>query len=139
MRHRLLLGITLLCGLAVAAAPLIAHHSVAAQFDRTKPVTLTGPVSKLDWINPHARLFVDVKDAEGKVTRWEVELSAPAMLMRQGWSRSALPIGGSVTVTGPSAKDGSKMIYANSVLLSDGKTRVFSGSPGETGGGPPQQ
>ena len=137
MRHRLLLVITILCGLAFAAAPLIAHHSVQAQFDRNKPVTLTGPVAKLDWINPHARFLMDVKDADGKVTRWEVELSAPAMLMRRGWTRNALPIGGSVTVSGPSAKDGSKMIYANSVRLSDGKT-VFSGNPDELGG-PPQQ
>jgi hypothetical protein len=96
-----------------------------------------GPVVKLDWINPHARFLMDVKDAEGKVTRWEVELSAPAMLLRRGWTRSALPIGGTVSVSGPSAKDGSKMIYANAVTLSDGK-RVFSGNPEELGG-PPQQ
>ena len=81
MRHRLLLAVAILCGLAFVAAPLVAHHSVAAQFDRTKPVTLTGPVTKLDWINPHARFLMEVKDAEGKVTRWEVELSAPAMLI----------------------------------------------------------
>jgi Family of unknown function (DUF6152) len=137
MRHRLLLAVTILCGLAFAVAPLIAHHSVAAQFDRTKTVTLTGPVTKLDWINPHARFLMDVKDNEGKVTGWEVELSAPAMLLRRGWTRNAIPIGGTVTVTGPSAKDGSKMIYANSVTLSDGK-RVFSGNPEELGG-PPQQ
>ena len=132
MRHRLLLAVTILLGLA-AAAPLIAHHSVAAQFDRAKQVTLTGPVMKLDWINPHARLLMDVKEPDGKVTRWEVELSAPAMLMRRGWTRNALPIGGTVTVSGPSAKDGSKMIYANAVTLADGK-RVFSGSPEELGG-----
>jgi uncharacterized protein DUF6152 len=137
MRHRLLLTVTILCGLAFAAAPLIAHHSVAAQFDRTKQVTLTGPVMKLDWINPHARFFMDVKETDGKFTRWEVELSAPAMLIRQGWTRNALPIGGSVTVSGPSAKDGSKMIYASAVTLSDGK-RVFSGSAAELGG-PPQE
>jgi hypothetical protein len=136
MRHRLLLAITIVFGLAIAA-PLIAHHSVQAQFDRNKTVTLTGPVTKLDWINPHARFLMDVKDAEGKVTSWEVELSAPAMLMRRGWTRAALPIGGSVTATGASAKDGSKMIYANSVTLADGK-RVFSGNPEELGG-PPQQ
>jgi len=133
MRLRLLLTATVLCGLAFAAAPLIAHHSVAAQFDRTKTVTLTGPVTKLDWINPHARLLMDVKDTEGKVTRWEVELSAPAMLVRRGWTKEAIPIGGSVTVTGPTAKDGSKMIYANTVTLADGK-RVFSGSAEELGG-----
>ena len=81
MRNRLLLAAAVICGLAFAATPLIAHHSVAAQFDRTKQVTLTGPVVKLDWINPHARFLMDVTDADGKVTRWEVELSAPAMLM----------------------------------------------------------
>jgi hypothetical protein len=133
-----LLAVTILCGLAFAAVPLVAHHSVAAQFDRTKTVTLSGPVVKLDWINPHARFLMDVKDNEGKVTRWEVELSAPAMLLRRGWTRNALPIGGTVSVSGPSAKDGSKMIYANAVTLADGK-RVFSGNPEELGGGPPQQ
>ena len=137
MRQRLLPAVAIVCGLAFAAAPLIAHHSVAAQFDRNKPVTLTGPVAKLDWINPHARFLMDVKEADGKVTRWEIELSAPAMLMRRGWTRNSLTIGGSVTVSGPSAKDGSKMIYANSVTLADGK-RVFSGSPQELGGTAPQ-
>jgi hypothetical protein len=137
MRNRLLSAAAIICGLAFAATPLIAHHSVAAQFDRTKQVTLTGPVVKLDWINPHARFLMDVTDADGKITRWEVELSAPAMLMRRGWTRNALPIGGSVTVNGPSAKDGSRMIYATSVTLSDGK-RVFSGSPEELGGNPQQ-
>jgi hypothetical protein len=120
--------------LAVAAAPLIAHHSVTAQFDRSKNMTLSGPVHKLDWINPHARILMDVTDpADGKVTRWEIELSAPAMLMRRGWTRNALPIGKPITVNGIAAKDGSKMIYANTITLADGK-RVFSGSPEEVGG-----
>ena len=130
MRNRLLLIAAIACGFA---APLIAHHSVAAQFDRAKTVTLTGPVVKLDWINPHARFLMDVKEADGKVTRWEIELSAPAMLLRRGWTRNSLPVGGAVTVSGPSAKDGTKMIYATAVTLSDGK-RVFSGSAEELGG-----
>src|SRR5688500_10759338 len=121
MQHRFLFAGVVVCGLALAAAPLIAHHSVAAQFDRAKTVTLSGPVQKLDWINPHARFLMDVTETNGTVTRWEIELSAPAMLMRRGWTRSALPIGKSVTVTGPTAKDGSKMMYATSVTLSDGK------------------
>src|SRR4030095_3724459 len=75
MRNRLLLTAAIACGFA--AAPLIAHHSVAAQFDRTKTVTLTGPVVKLDWVNPHARFLMDVKEPDGKGTRWEIELSWP--------------------------------------------------------------
>lgn len=134
MKNRFYLAGALVCGLAVAAAPLIAHHSVTAQFDRSKNMTLSGPVHKLDWINPHARILMDVTDpADGKVTRWEIELSAPAMLMRRGWTRNALPIGKPITVNGIAAKDGSKMIYANTITLADGK-RVFSGSPEEVGG-----
>jgi hypothetical protein len=137
MKHRLLLAAAIVCSLSFAAAILVAHHSVAAQYDSSKRVTLTGPVAKLDWINPHARFLMDVKDPDGKVTRWEVELSAPAMLMRRGWTRNSLPIGATVTVSGSSAKDGSKMIYGTAVTLSDGK-RVFSGSAEELGA-PPQQ
>ena len=136
MKNRFLLVAVIICGLTVAALPLIAHHSVQAQFDRNKQKTLTGPVTKLDWINPHARFFMDVTDA-GKVTRWEVELSAPAMLMRRGWTRNALPIGKTVTVSGSAAKDGSNMIYGSTITLSDGK-RVFSGNPEELGGNTPQ-
>ncbi len=114
---------------AMAAFPAVAHHSFAAQFDRSKPVTLAGPVTKIDWINPHARLFVDVKDASGNVVNWEIELGAPAMLLRGGWTRSAVKIGETVSVSGFQAKDGSNLANASSVTLSDGK-RVFAGSPG---------
>ena len=138
MRNKFLWAFTIMGALAFVAVPLIAHHSVQAQYDRNKRVTLTGPVVKLDWINPHARFLMDVTDANGKVTRWEVELSAPAMLMRQGWTRNALPVGKPVTAVGSAAKDGSNMIYGQSVTL-DGGARVFtSGSPGELGGTPQQ-
>ena len=128
MKNRfLLVAIVAGCCLALAA-PLIAHHSFAAQYDRTKQATLNGPVTKVDWINPHARFYMDVKDATtGKVVHWEVELGAPAMLMRRGWTKTALPIGASVTVNGALAKDGSNLINASTVTLSDGK-RVFAGS-----------
>jgi len=121
----------ILCGISSSA--LLAHHSFAAQYDRNKPKTLVGPVTKMDWINPHARFFMDVKDETGNTSNWEVELSAPAMLLRRGWSRNSIKVGESVTVNGSLAKDGSKIINATTVTLSDGK-RVFAGSSGGDGG-----
>jgi len=134
MRKKSLWTAAVLCGLLAAAVPLWAHHSFAAQYDRSKPKTLTGPVTKVDWINPHARFFMNVADAAGKVVNWEVELGPPAMLMRNGWKSSSLAIGQSVTVNGSLAKDGSNLLNASTVTLSDGK-RVFAGSSGDSENG----
>src|SRR5438094_5586749 len=111
----------------ISSGPMLAHHSFAAQYDRSKPNTITGPVTKVDWINPHARFFVDVKDASGKVVNWEVELGPLAGLMRRGWSRNTLKVGEAVTVNGFLAKDGSSLTNAQTVTLSDGR-KVFAGS-----------
>jgi len=130
MKNRFLLVAATACLTICAAVPMVAHHSFAAQYDRSKPKTLTGPVTKLDWINPHARFFVDNKEADGKVINWEVELGPPAMLMRNGWTRTSLVIGSTVTVNGSLAKDGSHLLNASTVTLSNGK-RVFAGSSGD--------
>jgi hypothetical protein len=116
-------------GMILAAIPILAHHSFAAQFDRNKPATLTGPVTKIEWINPHARFFMDAKDTNGKVVNWEIELTSTAGLLRRGWTRNSLKIGETVTVNGSLAKDGSNVANATTVTLSDGK-RVFAGSSG---------
>src|SRR5262245_50795766 len=130
MRNSHLFILAAALGLAMAAVPAIAHHSFAAQFNRNKPITLSGPVTKLDWINPHARIFVDAKDSNGKVVNWEIELGAPAILLRNGWTRNSIKIGESVTVNGSLAKDGSNLANASTVTLADGK-RVFAGSSGD--------
>ena len=129
MRQSAVMILVLLMVLVVSA-PLIAHHSFAAQFDRNKPTTLTGPVTRIDWINPHARIFLDVKGTDGKVVNWEIELGAPAILMRSGWTRTAIKIGEVVTVNGSLAKDGTNLANASNVTLASGK-RVFAGSSGD--------
>lgn len=129
--------ISLLCvlaiGLGVAAVPALAHHSFAAEYDNKKPVDLTGTVTKVEWMNPHARFYMDVKDeSTGKVTNWEFELGSPNGLMRQGWTRNSLKPGDSVNVQGSLAKDGSNLANARTVKLTDGR-RLFAGSASETG------
>jgi Family of unknown function (DUF6152) len=121
--------------LASSSAAVTAHHSFAAQYDANKPVTLKGIVSKVEWTNPHARFYVDVRDESGTVTNWNLELASPNVLVRNGWSRKSLMVGDEIVVEGSLAKDGSKMANARVVRLADGR-RVFAGSSG--GDAPPK-
>ena len=118
--------------LAIFVTPLLAHHSLAAEYDEKKPVTLKGVVTKVEWANPHARFYVDVKDAKGNVTNWNLELASPNVLVRSGWKRNSLQVGDSVEVSGSRAKDGSNMANARAVTLPDGR-KVFAGSSGDGG------
>lgn len=126
----------LACAVALVLSADIsrAHHSFSAEYDANKPVTLKGTVSKIEWTNPHARFYVDVRDEKGTVVNWNLELASPNVLVRNGWTRKSLNVGDDVVVEGSLAKDGSKMANARVVRLADGR-RVFAGSSG--GDAPP--
>jgi len=110
-----------------AAVPCAAHHSLAADYDVSKPVLLDGVVTRVDWMNPHVRFRMDVKDESGKVTNWEFELGSPNTLMRSGWTKNSLKIGQEVTVRGCRAKDNATQGNATSIWARDGKP-ILSGS-----------
>jgi hypothetical protein len=116
--------------LLVPAVPVFAHHSFEAEYDSKKPMTVSGVVTKLEWTNPHARFYVDVKDESGKVVNWNFELGSPNVLRRQGWTRESLKVGDQVTVEAYMAKDASNLANARRVTLADGR-KVFAGSATE--------
>ncbi|MEO5923662.1 MAG: DUF6152 family protein [Bryobacteraceae bacterium] len=109
---------------------LAAHHSFAAEYAADQPLTIKGAVNRVDWVNPHSWIYVDVTAADGKVTTWKCETAPPNGLFRRGWTKSSLKKGEIVTVDGFRAKDGTPTMNARSVLLSDGR-RMFAGSSGD--------
>jgi hypothetical protein len=122
--------IAAICVLVPAAGvPLLAHHSFAAEFDGSKPVTLKGTVTKMEWTNPHAWLHMNVTGADGKVVAWAVEGGAPNSLLRRGWNKNSVVPGTAVVVEGFRARDGSNRANGRQVTLPDGK-QLFIGSPG---------
>lgn len=129
----LVVWVAVACGAAFEAA---AHHSFSAEYDRDKPVTLTGTVTKLEWTNPHARIYIDVKDAAGLVANWDFELGPPNGLMRQGWNRNSLQAGHIVTISGFLSKEEPHVANARSVNLPDGR-QVFAGSSFDTSAAAP--
>ena len=122
--------------LTIAAIPSIAHHSFAAEYDASKPVTLTGKVTKVEWQNPHTFFYIDVKDAKtNEVANWAVELGSPNSLMRLGWTRNSMKIDDVVTIQCSLAKDGSKLVNARNVSLASTGQKLLTGSSGGDGEG----
>ena len=135
MNTRLLTFVIVALGFVAVLRPLpaTAHHSFAAEFDGSKPITLTGTVMQIDWANPHVWFYINVKDEEGKVTRWALEMGAPHQLQGRGWLRETMKIGDQVTVQGSLARDGSKRANARTVKTADGKTLGAASSGDPTG------
>lgn len=130
MRSNVSVGVGVAALVAVlATVPVVAHHAFSAEFDAKRPVKLRGVVTKMEWINPHSWIHIDVKDAKGKVEAWMVEGGAPNALLRRGFTKDSLPIGTEILVEGYQAKDGSTRANGRDITLPDGK-KLFVGSSG---------
>lgn len=123
---RLSLLSVLLVGLCVV--PVAAHHSFSAEYDAKKVTTITGTVTKVEWMNPHVYFFVDVEGADGKVANWACEMGPPNGLQRSGWTRNTMKIGDEVTVNGTLAKDGSNQVNARTVTMTATGQRLGAAS-----------
>jgi hypothetical protein len=123
-------AIMLVCaGLLLAAVPAWAHHAFTAEFDGNKPVKLRGTVTKMEWINPHSWIHIDVKGDDGKVVSWMVECGSPNALLRRGMTKKSITVGTEIVVDGYRAKDGSNRANGRDVTLPDG-SKLFLGSSG---------
>ena len=119
----------ILAGCVLGTEPVAGHHSLAAEFDVTRMITVTGTITNMRWTNPHSWLHVDVKNARGQVEKWEIEFASPNSLYRRGWRRTDLPPKSTVTVVGyPSLDKTAKVMTASDVKLADGRT-LFAGAP----------
>ena len=130
---RMLFAAFALAALMFTGAPGYAHHSFAAEFDADKPIKLVGTVTKVEWTNPHAWIYIDAMDESGKIVNWAWELGSPTSLVRLGWTRNLLKAGTSVTFEGSRARDGTSTANARSVTLnSTGQKLLGASSQGKT-------
>ena len=121
MKQRRRIALLACVALLASAGYVFAHHSVGAYYDTTTQVTMTGPVTMVEWTNPHTFVHIDVRDAQGKVTNWAIETDSPNTLSRSGWTRATLTIGEPVTATGYPSKKGLAAIRLITLLLADGR------------------
>lgn len=131
MHRKNLIFVLLAAGwLAAPGAPAaLAHHAFTAEFDGTKPVTLEGVVTRMDWVNPHSWIYIDVPRADGSVEQWEVEAGAPNAMFRRGWNKNSIPVGTEIVVEGYRAKNGKNIANGRNVTFPDGR-KMFVGSSG---------
>ena len=123
---------TIAIALPLASAALSAHHSFAAQYDATKPIEMRGTVTKVEWTNPHARIYIDVRDDTGQTANWNFEMASPNILVRNGWKQNTVRIGDRITVSGYLARKGEHMAIAGAVADATGKP-IFASDPTDVG------
>src|SRR5215475_6003210 len=132
MRRRMAITLTAAGLLLAAAVPLLAHHAFTAEFDAKKPLKLRGTVAKIELINPHSWIHIDVKNNDGTSTRWMIEGGTPNTLLRRGFTKNSLPVGTLINVDGYQAKDGSNRANGRDLTFPDGK-KIFLGASGPEG------
>jgi hypothetical protein len=128
MRINVAVGVAV-ASLLVSAAPVFAHHAFAAEFDAKKPVKMRGTVTRMEWINPHAWIHIDVKEPDGKMVQWMIEAGTPNTLFRRGFTKDSLAVGTEILVDGYQSKDGSNRANGRDVTFPDGR-KLFLGSSG---------
>ena len=124
------------CVSLLAAVPAWAHHAFAAEFDADKPIKFKGTVTKMEWINPHAWIHIDVIGEDGKVTPWMIEAAAPNALLRRGWTKKDLLAGTEIVIEGFQAKDGANRANGSVITFTDGKKLFVGSSAGDPGAAP---
>ena len=124
--HRVVVGVLVALIVCIGGPPASAHHSFAAEYDRDKPVTLHGTVTRIEWMNPHIYFYMDVKDESGAIVNWAIEGGAPTSLYRAGWRKNDMKVGDAVTVNGYLARNGKKLANMRTAVLADGR-EVFGG------------